>query len=120
MQVCDLVRIALQFVLRCCYGTLGCGMLLGELLVGWCGSELDLNLLKPTLGKFDRLLELRHLDKGLLISADGLDFSVQTAQLGYRMPLISGLVAEVLVAVDDHAELGSPIPKVIVGDDVVP
>ena len=120
MQVCDLVRIALQFVLRCCYGTLGCGEFLGELLVGWCGSELDLNLLKPTLGKFDRLLELRHLDKGLLISADGLDFSVQTAQLGYRMPLISGLVAEVLVAVDDHAELGPPIPKVIVGDDVVP
>ena len=79
-----------------------------------------MDLLKATLGKFDSLLELRYLDKGLLISADGLDFAVQTAQLGYRMLLISGLVAEVLVAVDDHAELGPPIPKVIVGDDVMP
>src|SRR5262249_2766804 len=50
----------------------------------------------------------------------GLDRSIQPRQLADRVAGVMGLIALVLPAPEDHAELRAPVPQVIVPDDPMP
>ena len=56
----------------------------------------------------------------LVFAADELaDLDVNARQLAHGILLISGLVEQILIAVEQDAELRAPIAEVVVGDDGV-
>ena len=48
-----------------------------------------------------------------------IDQPVQARQLGNGRPLVRRVVSKMLVAVDDHAELRSPIADMVIGEDAM-
>ena len=96
--------------------------------------EAVVNFLQAVLGNVDALLPDREvigvaglefdelgfarIEHGRVFLGGGVDHAIDADQFGDRGGFQSGLVEEVVPAVNDHAELGAPVADVIVRDDV--